>query len=441
MAEGHSPEADDGKPSYDELEKLRRENIALKQKLETTGTDRKKHHFWRSFLVWLLIVLACIFSIAGALSAWVRTTTLDTNSFVSTIAPLIKQEAVAKAASDVAVARLFATYDISGRIKAGLDELSSAIQQAAPKNLPIPDINLSFIAEPISNGLESFAKTAARKILESEQFFKVWEKTLRAAHTAMVNIIRGKTNAVVTSKGDTVILNLSELLTRVKDQLVKAGLGFLDKVNIPPNFGQIELFTAAQLGSVKSMIHLLDILYWVFPLLAFIFFILAVWIARDHRKALLRAGVGLAIAMLIVLVILKVAHGHIFNQIKVAENAAAADVIWGTVLAGLKQAVRGLLALGVVVAVGAAVAGPAKWSVWARSHVADFFKNWRDRREGKKGKTSFSTFMDNYAWWFRIGGLAVAAIILAFLPTVSGLSVIIAVIVLAVYMAVIELVR
>jgi len=421
MAENLDSGAGGGNQSDMELEKLRQENLALKEELAGGKGSRKQRHFWRSFLVWVLIVLACVFSIAGTLSAWVQTTTLDTTAFVNTIAPLIKQEAVVKAVSDAAVSELFKTYDIQGKIKTGLDDLSKAIKQVAPKDSPIPDINLSFIAEPISSGLEGVAKTAAQKILQSSQFYAVWEKTLRTAHQA--------------------ILNLSELLTKVKDQLVSAGLGFLSKVTIPPDFGQIELFTSAQIGSVKSMVNLLGLLSWVLPLLAFIFFVLAVWLALDHRKALLRSAIGLAIAMLVVLIVLKVAHGQLFNQIKVAQNVAAANVIWSTVLSGLKQAVWGLLVLGVLVAVGAGVSGPAKWAIWVRTHIADFFTNWRERRQGKKGKTPFSLFMEKYAWWFRIGGLVLAVIILALLPSVSALAVIITVIVLAVYMAIIELVR
>ncbi|MHB8895838.1 MAG: hypothetical protein ACYC99_11775, partial [Candidatus Geothermincolia bacterium] len=418
-----------------------KENLALKEKLDSTKADKKQRHFWRSFLVWILIILACVFSIAGTLSAWVQTTTLDTNTFVKTIAPLIEQEAVAKAVSDAAVTSLFKTYDIPGKIKSGLNELSNAILQVAPKDKNLPDINLSFIADPISGALEGVAKTAAQKILTSKEFASIWEKTLRTAHTTMVDIIKGKKDAVVTSEGDTVILNLSELLTKIQDQLVNAGLGFLKNVKIPADFGKIELFTSAQIGSVKSLVNLLGLLSWVLPLLALIFFVLAVVLAVDHRKALLGSGIGLAIAMLIVLIVLKVAHGGLIGQIKVPENVAAANVIWTTVLSGLKQAVWGLLVLGVVVAVGAGVSGPSKWATWVREHVADFFKNWRDRREGKKGKTPFSAFMEKYAWWFRIGGLVIAALILALLPSVSALAVIITVIVLAVYMAVIELVR
>jgi anti-sigma-K factor RskA len=117
-----TPEAAGG-ASSGELERLRKENLALKEKLEAAKPGRKERHFWRSIAVWLLIVLACIFAIAGTLSTWVRTTTLDTNSFVNTIAPLVKQDAVAKAVSDAAVKKLFQTYNIEGQIESSLKEL------------------------------------------------------------------------------------------------------------------------------------------------------------------------------------------------------------------------------------------------------------------------------------------------------------------------------
>ena len=155
----------------------------------------------------------------------------------------------------------------------------------------------------------------------------------------------------------------------------------------------------------------------------------------------MREGIGLAIAMLVVLIVFRVAHNELFGMVKNPANLAAVGVIWTTILSGLKQAVFGLLTLGVVVAVGSAVAGPSRWAVWTREHVGDFFKNWRERREGKKGKTPFMAFMDKYAWWFRVGGLVVGVLFLVLLPHVSGLAVILTVFVLLVYMGVIELLR
>ncbi len=435
-----SQEQVDSPPIVD-LEKLRAENEELKTRLAKQDRHKERGGFWRRFTVWLLIILACIFSVLGALSAWVKTTTLDTGTFVSTVAPLVKNDAVARAVSEAAVQQLFAKYDVTGQIKAGLNDISDAVQNLRPANLPIPNINLSIIAEPVSNGLQTFASKAAQKILQSDTFYKVWVKTLTVAHTAAVNILTGNKNAVVTSKGDKIVLNISPLINRVKTRLVDAGLTFLNNVKVPANVGQVTLFTAKQLGAAQGMVHLLETLSWVFPLLAFICFLLAAVIARNRRKALLREGIGLAIAMLVVLIIGRVAHNQLIGLVKKPDNLAAANVIWSTLINGLRQGLWAAFALGVVVAVGAALAGPSRWAVWTREHVADFFTNWRERREGKKGKTPFSLFMDEYAWWFRIGGLVLAVIILAVLPNISGLAVIVTGIVLLIYLGVLELLR
>jgi hypothetical protein len=428
------------KATPEEVARLKAENEALKAKVDKAGKREKRGGFWRRFTVWLLIILACIFSVLGALSVWVKTTTLDTNTFVSTVAPLINDPEVAKAVSDTAVKQLFAQYDVTAQIEAGLTEISQTIRAAAP-NLPQPGLSLSAIAAPISSGLQTFASTVAQKILTSDAFYKVWEQTLRIAHTAAVNILTGKGDKVLTSQGDTVVLNLSPLLDQVKTKLADAGLSFLNKVQVPADFGQVKLFTSKQLGVAKGMVHLLETLSWVLPLLAFLFFALALVIAKDRRKVLLREGIGLAIAMLVVLIVFRVAHNQLFGMIKNQANLAAADVIWWHVLTGLRQAVFGLLALGVVVAVAAGVAGPSKWALWTREHVGDFFANWRERREGKKGKTDFMVFMDKTAWWFRVGGLVVAVLFLVLLPHVSGLAVILTVVVLLIYLGVIEVLR
>lgn len=434
------PGASDTETYSEEVARLRAENEALRAQVEKVGKREKRGGFWRSFTVWLMVVLACIFSVLGTISIWLKTTTLDTDTFVSTVAPLVQDEAVAAAVSSAAVKQLFRQYDIEGEIGAGLTQLSQTIRQAAP-DLPQPGIDLSVIAAPISSGLEDFATRIAERILTSDAFFKAWSETLRVSHTAAVNILTGRSDRLVTSQGDTVVLNLAPLLDRVKTRLADSGLGFLNSIQVPEDFGQVKLFESEQLGVAKGLVRLLEVLSWVLPLLALLFFVLAVVIAVDKRTVLMWEGIGLAIAMLVVMVVFRVARNELFAMIKDPANLAAADVIWATVLSGLRQAAFALLTLGVVVAVGAGVAGPAKWATWTREHVSDFFANWRERREGKKGKTPFMAFMDKHAWWFRIGGLVLGVLFLVLLPHVSGLAVILTVLVLLVYMAVIEVLR
>ena len=332
----------------------------MRAKLDKTSKREKRGGFWRRLIVFLLIILACIFSIAGVLSAWTKTTTLSTDTFVGTFAPLVKQEAVAKVVSDILVENLFEEHGVD------LNDLSNALQLVAPENLPVED-----------------AQTAAMKILQCDRFYEIWEGSLREAHAAAANVVRGKHEVMVTRQGDKVILNLQEFMTRTKGNMVNAGLGFLNKVPVPDDFGQIELCTVSQLGTVESGVHLFEMLAWGLPLLAFTLFAMAILIAKDRRRALLIEGIGLAVTMLVVLVALWVAHNQLLGLIHEQEDLAATDVVWITTLGGFKQATWVLLTLGVVVAVIAGVAGPSRWAVWLREHFSNFFNSLRARREGE----------------------------------------------------------
>ncbi|MDY6796346.1 MAG: hypothetical protein SWK76_13885 [Actinomycetota bacterium] len=51
---------------------------------------------------------------------------------------------------------------------------------------------------------------------------------------------------------------------------------------------------------------------------------------------------------------------------KVEVNIAAIEVIWNSVFRSLMQITWAFFALGAVVALGSAVAGPYKWATWLR---------------------------------------------------------------------------
>ena len=407
--------------SASELERLRAENATMKEELATKKKPRGS--LWRSFLVWFLIVLACLTTFGGAIAVWVRTTTLDTDSFVKTIAPLFQEDAVAAVISKEAVDALFKEAEIAKHLEEALPE------------------DLKFIADPLSSGLESLAELAAKEIIISDQFQWVLEKMLRLTHSEAVAVIRGETAVKLTEEGK-VILDVKELLTNVRDQLVADGMDFLKDISIPESAGQIVLFEADNLGMVKGVVNLLDTLNWVLLLLALVFFVAALLIAKDRRKALLGAGVGLAIAMALSLIILRLTRAELLGQIENKEIYEAAGIIWNRVLSGLVGTNWGALALGVLVAVGAAIAGPYNWAVSLRRNTAELFQSRRERRKGgEKATGPVGTFIAAHAWGLRIAGAAVATIVLLLIPSLSVLAVIITAAIYALYLVAIELLR
>ncbi|MBU4195009.1 MAG: hypothetical protein KKF66_08450, partial [Actinobacteria bacterium] len=404
--------ADDGNardPESDsvsaELEKLRVENAVLKE--EHSVKRKRKDSFSRSFLVWFLIVLACLTAFGGAIAVWTRATTLDTDDFVNTVAPLIKEDAVATVISNKAVDALFKDVYVTGHLEEALPE------------------DLQFVTEPLSNVLETLAGLAAKEILTSDQFYWVWENALRLAHSEAVEVIRGDSEVKLTEEGK-VVLDLGELLSGIRDQLVDNGMEFLKGIDIPDSAGQFVLFEADNLGMAKDVVNLLDTVNWALPLLSLIFFIVAVLIAKDRRKALLGAGVGLAVAMVLTLIVLRLAKEELLGQIKDMDVQAAAGVVWNHVFAGLVRTDWGALTLGVLVAVGAAVAGPYNWAISLRKKTAGLFGGWRERRKsGNKAVGPVGAFIADHAGGLRIVGAAVALIILLLLPHLSALALII----------------
>jgi hypothetical protein len=96
----------------------------------------------------------------------------------------------------------------------------------------------------------------------------------------------------------------------------------------------------------------------------------------------------------------------------------------------------------VVVAAGAAVAGPYRWAVWLRTKTSHLFEAWQDRRRrGVKEPGPVGKFVEAHKMALRIGGLALVVFILLLLPEVSVGAVIGLGIALLVYLVIIELVR
>jgi hypothetical protein len=415
------------KPSSEELqsevERLRAEKAALQAELDKSKKTGARHFPWRGVIVWVLIVLACIMALFAPIAIYVRSTYLNTDSFVSTVAPLIQEEEVATAVSNQAAQALVDGLRIEDRLKNALPE------------------QLSFIVGPVSSGVEELTRRLTREVVTSDQFYWVWERALRLAHQTAVGIIEGDRAVEVSSQGE-ITLDVGELLTNVRDRLVQAGLSFLDKVPIPQRSRTIILFQSDQLGAIKQIVSLLNTLYWVLPFLALLFFAAAVVISRDRRRALMICGAGLAIVMAISLLAMNITKTQLLGNIQNQTRFAAAQVVWSDLIHNLVALSWGLFALGAVVASGSAVAGPYGWAVWLRRVTTKPFEKWRDRRQrGDKTTGPIGTFVNTHAWGFRIAGAIIAFVVLILFSKLTFGAVIWTAVILLIYLAVIELLR
>ena len=407
----------------EEVERLRKETAALRKEVEKQKEKKERKPLnWRNFVAWILIILFFLTAMASPVAVWAHETVLDTDTFVDTVGPLISNDTVAQAISRKAAEELIKELDVE-------EELEDVLPE-----------DLTFLAGPITGVLQDLASRAAKEILTSSVFEYIWENALRFAHSTALEVIKGDEALEVTTEGE-VVLNLNELLQEIKDRLVDAGLDFLEDVKVPEDVGQVTLFTSDELGAVKEGVDILDILNWLLPLLAVLFLAGAILISTDRRKFLLISGVTLALAMAVLLIILDFTKSDLLNKVSPA-NLPAAEVVWNTMSGGLVSASAGLLALGVVAAIGAAIAGPYKWMIWLRTNVGDLFVKWRDRRQrGDKEPGPVGKFVQTYRMAFWIFGLAVVVIILLAVSEVTVGLVIGLTIGLVVYLLLVELIR
>lgn len=341
-----------------EVERLRAEKASLQAELDKQKQTLSRGRLaTRRTLTWLLVLLTFSAAILAPMAVWARRSILDTDTFASKVAPLVADETVARSLSAEVANRLFVRLDMQKRVR-------EALQEAFPDRL-------DFLAGPVANSLQALTQRITYEVITSPQFQAVWEKVLRLAHSTAVGIIRGD-RALTIRTGGEVVFDGGELMENVRGRLVGAGLGFLEKVPIPPDAGEVVLFTSGQLGDVKARLEMLDSLGRLLPFLFFVLFVAAVFVAEDRRRTLMWLSVALAAAMLLSLVLLTLAQGELLGVVRNPDNLGAVRVIWDRVTADLVRVNLAVLILGIVGAFGFALAGPYAWAGRAREKAGQF---------------------------------------------------------------------
>jgi hypothetical protein len=314
---------------------------------------------WRWPVAVIFLVVGCVLAPLAVVSTWASAVILDTDRYVATVAPLAANPAVQDAVATILSTRVFKAVDAR-----------STIQDALPARA-------AFLAVPLENNLQGYTQQAVRSILATPQFQTIWEGANRAAHAVLVRVLTGQQQhgALTVSEG-TVTLNLAPVAARVQARLDQAGLTFLDRALAKVN-GQVAIFQSDRLAKAqdpvtkaRNAVGLLQQLNPWLIVLTLAAMAAAVVIAPRRRPAILWAGLGVALMMLVLglgLVILRSVYLNALDPNVFPHDAATA--VFDTVAQGLRDSMRALFALGLIVAAGAALVGPSRAARQLREEV------------------------------------------------------------------------
>ena len=413
-----------------ELERLRVEVTKLRDR-EAHMTPR--HRFsWRTPVATVLIVVGCLLAPVSVLAVWGANEVSNTNRYIENIEPLIHNPSVQNALTDKVTIAITSRLNITGYTNQAAALLTS-------KGLSRVGTLVKTFGPALASAVNGYIQGQVRKLVTSPRFAQTWIEVNTTAHQALDNALSGKKGPISTSNGE-VVLDLAPFIAIAKQDIAARGFTLINK--LPPIHPTLTLFSARSLVRAQTLYRLLNDLKIVLPILSLLLIALGVYIARGHRRALIGAGLGFAVSMLLLGGALLVIRGIYLNSVpnSVLPSDAAA-VIFDTYVRFIKEALRTLLVLGLVVAAGAFLTGPSVTAVRTRQAFTTGFA-WIRRAGERQGVSTGPVGRWTYAHrtGLRISAVGLAAIIFVFWGRPTALVVILLAVLLLVVLALIELI-
>ena len=399
----------------------------------TAGGGRKRHISWRSPVSAVLIVVGCILAPLAVLAVWTANQVSNTSRYVANVAPLIHQPAIQGALTDKITPEITSKLNVQGLTNQVATELNS-------RGLPKIATLLHSFSGTIAGGVAGFVHSAVAKVVASPAAAKIWTQANQAAHAEVVKALSGQGNGAIKITNGSVTLGLGPFINTVKQDLSAHGLTVVQK--IPPINPTFTLFSSKYLVKAQTGYRLINDLKIALPLLAIVLLAAGIYIAKRHRRALIGAGLGLAASMLVLAIGLAIGRAIYLNSVPNATLPSdAAAALFDTLVRFIKDGLRALLVLGLLVAAGGFFMGPSVTAVRARNALKSGLGLVRARGERaglSTGPVGIWTYGHRRA--LRIGAVVLMVLIFIFWSQPTGLVVLLLAVVLLVLLGLIELI-
>jgi hypothetical protein len=426
-----------------ELERLRAEVSELRDREQargdgtgegTSGTPpRARRGRWHAPVSALVLTLACVLAIPTVITVWEVNLISNTDRYVATMAPLINEPPIQAALSAKITTQITDRLDVKS-----LTTQAAAQLQAA--HLPRLATLVTTFQGQIVSGVNSAVAAGVSKAVASPAVETLWVQANRIAHQGIVKVLSGSGNGALSVVNDQVVLNLGPIIAQVKEYLVAHGLSVAS--NIPTVNATFPLFEAKNLSKAQQAYRLDLTLKWVLPLLVLIFLAVGIYVARSRRRALMGAMLGLATAMLFLGIALQIVRAIYLNSVpSTTLPPDAAAVLYDTLVRFLRQGLRVVAVVALVIAIAAFFVGPSRGAVRARRAVRsgiDWVRTLGERAGLRTGPVGEWT--GAHKTILRIGAIALVGLIFVFWGQPTVAVVIVLVVVLVLLLGIIELI-
>lgn len=403
------------------------------QRLRAEAAKRRRRRIgWRAPVATLLVLLGCVLAPVSVLGIWTANQVSDTDRYVANMTPLISQPPIQNALTDKVTNAITSNLDLSGYVNQasgalndrGFDRVGGLLQSVGPS---------------IVGAVNGYIHSTVHSLVTGPRFANTWVQVNRVAHQTLVTALSGGKGAVSTSNGQ-VTIDLAPFINIVKENLSARGFTLIDK--LPPIHPTMQLFSSEDLTKAQSLYRLINNLKIVLPILTLLLIGAGVYVAKGHRRALVAAGLGFAASMLVLGIALQIGRSIYLNSVPesvLPSDAAAAA--YDTLVRFIKDGLRAMLVVGLVVAVAAFFTGPSATAVKTRRAIVSGF-GWLRGLAERKGVSAGPAGAWTYAHrkGLRVSAVALMALIFVFWDQPSAALGITLAIVLLALLGLIELI-
>jgi hypothetical protein len=316
-------------------------------------TPRRRHRV----LIPALLVVGTLVAFLATFSVWVNRQALNTDNWVNTSTRLLENKQIQEQLATFMVSQLYANVDVEKELAKDLPPQAKAL------------------AGPAAGGLRQLAQQVSERALAAPRFQLLWAEANRGAHEALLKILDGGGSFASTGNGE-VTLHLGTLITEVGRQV---GLPEALVERVPSEAGNLTVLRSEQISTAQKVAKLIRHLPIVLFILMALLYGGAIYLARDRRRETLRSvGFGFAAAGVLALLVRTIAGNAISDSL--ATTAAvepAAEAAWGIGTSLLVTIAWSAITFGVLLVLGAWLAGPTAQARALRREASPYF---RERR-------------------------------------------------------------
>jgi hypothetical protein len=321
----------------DEVARLKDEVAELQAKLDSRARRRARG---RNAALSLLLVLGCGLVALSLIAAYVRATVLNTDRYVETMSPIAASAPVQQAVAD----------KLDTAITSRVDFDSLLTEALPPRADPLAPV--------LATGLQQAIRSRIDVFVASDNFQMLWDEANRRVHDRVVALVVTGESGRLRLEDDTVYLDLSAAVDRVKSGLQERGLDRLAAAIPPTVDGRVTLLQSEGFVKARNTINLLKALSIVLPILALLCLAGHVALSRPRRRGLLRVGLGLIVTALLLVALVGIGRSAYLDAISqdvLPTDAAAA--IFDALIGLLRTGVRVVAIVAVLVTLLALVLG------------------------------------------------------------------------------------